>query len=297
MMKDKMIRMEDFAIDAYSVIVITDKSLLRLDAPKGKIATGYIRSYNHGNRLSSFFDLRDHLGIISMYHNQGKYLKEILDDKQATASMIREKEKDYIVVKYQYATEIASTINKYELWYDVDKNGVIYKKIKDTISDEPYASIHGEETVDEYVEPLPGLFLPKKISLHSRAYMKTSNEIRQKAHGVMTFENYQINPDLPDSLFQLTFPPGAQVFDEVNKKIWKVLDDGSLAPLKKDGQEVTMNQAELSYATNDPRSLLGPTRAEPGSGGLWFILGGLALLLLAVGYWLWQKRRERLEAS
>lgn len=113
----------------------------------------------------------------------------------------------------------------------------------------------------------------------------------------MTFENYQINPDLPDSLFQLTFPPGAQVFDEVNKKIWKVLDDGSLAPLKKDGQEVTMNQAELPYATNDPRSLLGPTRAEPGSGGLWFILGGLALLLLAVGYWLWQKRRERLEAS
>lgn len=150
----------------------------------------------------------------------------------------------------------------------------------------------------KYEEVEPGVFVPIVISSTFEVKKNNTHQIKHKSQSMRELSRVVLHPRLDDRFFEIPFPKGAHVMDLIKGKMFLVQDDGSLGPLIIDGAEQSLAKEEIPVESPlYQQSLQGPTRTEPDDGGFWFIAGGVLLILAALAYWLWQRRRQPDESS
>jgi len=167
-----------------------------------------------------------------------------------------------------------------EIWFDPQINYLVRKEIV-TVPlgrGKLLKQLRQENQVTQVKEVLPGIFFPEKME--SQVYVDNQLVSTQLA----TFSDIRVNHPLPADTFQLRFPRGVQLVNQIQGKEYKSDENGdsigssrplaSIPPLVSSGndQEVTEDE-QKPLAT-------------------WILLASVGILVIAGCLWLYRKRRR-----
>ncbi len=167
---------------------------------------------------------------------------------------------------------------KVAVWLDPAVNHLIRKAIRTEETDQ--GQIVTEMTVEQFAEPKPGLFLPTKVTQRAKVG-------KAEFPGVtLTATDLRVNESIPPATFQLAFPVGTRVSDQIRGTTYTVTADGSQA---KPG--VTFPVAEPPQGESRPTAT--PADADDPAWPWWKrIVLASALLVILAGAVVWVRRRK-----
>jgi hypothetical protein len=91
------------------------------------------------------------------------------------------------------------------LWHDVDRNYLVWKK---TATNDRYSN-RSENEILEFVEPVPGVFIPTKCS---GQWFGEDGELASREE--ITLSDIEVNKPIPASVFQLPAIPSGTLLDD-----------------------------------------------------------------------------------
>ncbi|HMP04094.1 MAG TPA: hypothetical protein PKD86_02975 [Gemmatales bacterium] len=189
--------------------------------------------------------------------------------------------------------ELQTKIGSATLVADLERHGLIVEAISK--GSKPRLGIVGSHVrFSRFVEVAPGQFFPTRRDvdrLWEDGRPPTSG-------GSVELSNVQVNLPLEDKAFEVTFPPGTLVLDGIEKKAYRVADDGTWVPDLTIGVGSPAGQGAVPaprqparVAASVPGQTPTPSATEPTPWNYWAIAGlllvGVAGLMLLV----WRRRQ------
>jgi hypothetical protein len=175
---------------------------------------------------------------------------------------------------------------RFGLSFDPQVNYLIRKTVEG--SAKGWEQDHGELEVVRFKEVAPAIYFPEEIRM--RGYRKG----QQIAAGVRTFADIRINQPLPPGTFEPHLPPGTEVSDFDQGKVFKVDAQGKFIELKGRRRPVNMPVSEAAVVSGTPRTA---TRTEPELMTRWLLPVSVLLLLLGAAGWVIRKYRQQMAAD
>jgi hypothetical protein len=172
-----------------------------------------------------------------------------------------------------------------EIWFDPSVNYLVRKRsLTETLSHNAQAKVQRwESVVTHFKEVVPGIYFPERIET------RFSRDGRPQTRMSHTFSQIAVNNDLPKELFAVHYPPGVDVVNAIEGKIFKADNLGRLV-LQKDkslGRIAPLPELQAS----DERQTV--TQEEPGSPTRWILPSSLAILALGLGAMAVRKTKRR----
>ncbi len=283
----RSLRIEELKMDCHFIYLSTDKCRAWYRARGGKEEIGGIDPPEDEVRAPTTLDLREILGLVKKYRGDYLEVAELIQSPDVTIARVNHEGKPFLVLRLE---EHHGGAIKTEYWYDVSRQGVLSKKVWNLKSDSDKVIYYSETQVEMYFDAGSGLSLPTLLTAHDY-YIPNGSTNKHGLRVSNTAITYHlVQQPIPSSVFQLRFPPGTKVNDQINRRSWKVKPKLTFVP---DPAAIASPKTSATQPANDivdPRILLGLPPNDSIQDALWVILLGALALLLLFGYDWWQRR-------
>lgn len=205
-------------------------------------------------------------------------------NRTVKATEIREGPRYIVRLDVELApSKSVSESGRYEIYVDPSVNYLVRKVIWHMSAER---GERFDREVLQYQEAAPGLFVPVKAVHTMRNRGKVEEEIR------FSVSDVKVNHEIPASVFKLTIPTGARVFDEIRGVRYDQPAPGAAPTAVEKAPPETFLGVTLR-SSSDP----GPTswdEAQANAGGLnTYYAAAILCVVLAAGLVAWRWRRNR----
>jgi hypothetical protein len=186
----------------------------------------------------------------------------------------REGDRVYVVVRLSHAPW------RYEIWFDPHVNFLVAKTIFSTATGDVNSIPFRRETkVTGFKEIAPGLFFPEQVK------SQIFKDGKFTGSRIAKFSDVQVNQRQPPDIFELRFPGGITIVDQIEGKRYQTHESGKAVPGTEDpirgGVPLPANAVQRTE-----------TRQEPERWTRWVLWASLGILALAGTAWLYQRWRR-----
>jgi outer membrane lipoprotein-sorting protein len=270
-----------FAGPSTDVIVANDRQVTLAESA-GKPAVG-TRSIPQGRASDDVFGY----AMLVFFGPKGRWFtfEELLAQphEQQRADRVVEEGREYLVVGLKYDS------TRIELWFDPSVNYLVRRQVVIAQAGPKSGSEQRSEIyVHRFQEVSPSVFFPEFAELT----VATNGTV--SLHTSRTFTNVRINDPIASDQFVMRYPPGTEVTDDIEKRVYRAGPDGALTLLT--GKQVAGDVPPLQRADSmtDADSSTYQTSAEPRPASRWILPAAAAVLALAGIVWgvrRWVRRR------
>jgi hypothetical protein len=166
---------------------------------------------------------------------------------------------------------------RFEWWFDPQVNYLV-RKMAGELNAREAAGQKTEHVVSKFREAAPGIFFPERVE---RRFYKDGKQI---SLSIAAFTEIQVNPSLPQGIFELRFPPGIMVADQIQGKMFKTDDLGrAILPAldPKTGKPLTLGTGEMVPGAEGEDGSNRVTEEEPRPWTRWLFPMSLGTLAVA----------------
>lgn len=196
-----------------------------------------------------------------------------LVDKANVLSCSLQENGEYLV-EYKYSEDGVC-----RLFFDIEK-GFMVTHLDKVYKDNPrFFGINQE--VLESKEVLPGLWMPMVIQMHHIERSESGERVEAKGASRFIVKELSINQPIPEGAFDLKFPVGTEVSDEIRGKLYFQKADGPGPDMPLPVMQVPQTVEELAPKPSSSRTI--------------FIIANLLGLAAFAGWYLLRRRNIHVE--